>query len=160
MTQQVFIFIFALILMALVLVFGIKNLLLVTTTAEKVETLSFVEDLKKEVQTYYNFDVGSTKYLTLSVPADVNQICFFNNQLPLQGISDPVFLALLAGDKKNNVFILPLEHFQNPGPGFSIPHLTVRGPRNPLCIMTPNSLKLLIETVVIPNGVAVEVKER
>ena len=160
MTQQVFIFIFALIMMALVLTFGVRQLGIVIDTADKVETLTFIEALKKEVLTYYNFDVGSNKYLILPVPSDVNQICFFNNQLPVQGITDSVFKALLQGDKKNNVFVLPLEQFQNPGPGFFIPHLTVQGQRNPLCLTTSNSLKVLIETVALQNTVAVEVKQR
>ncbi len=160
MTQQVFIFIFALILMAVVLLFGIRQLVLVTSTADKIETLSFIDTLKKEVQTYANFDIGSTKYLTLSVPNDVNQVCFFNNQLPAQDIADPVFQALLTSDRRNNIFVLPLESFQSPGPGFFIPSLTVRGSRNPLCVTTPDSLKIILETIAVPQGVAVEVKER
>lgn len=147
-------------MMALVLIFGVRQLFLVTETAEKVETLSFIEDLKKEVQTYANFDVGSNKYLTLSVPAAVNQVCFFNSNLPISSITDPVFKALLKGDKRNNVFVLPLEEFQDPGPGFFVSHLIVQGSRNPLCVLTPNSLQIKIETVLVNNAVAVEVKER
>lgn len=160
MTQQVFLFIFALIMMAVVLLFGIRQLFIVTDTADKVETLTFVEDFKQELQTYANFDVGSSKYLTLSVPSDVNQICFFNSKKPIQGITDPVLKALLQSDKQNNLFVLPLERFQNPGPGFFIPALTVQGTKNPLCIMTSNSLKVFIETVFVDNKIAVEVKER
>jgi len=96
----------------------------------------------------------------LSVPNDVNQVCFFNNQFPARGVSDPVFQALLASDKRNNVFVLPLERFQNPGPGFFIPSLTVQGSRNPLCVTTPNSLKIILETIAVQQSVAVEVKER
>lgn len=160
MSQQVFIFIFALILSAAVLIFGVQQLLLLLGTGKTVETLSFVEALNKEAQTYATFDPGSTKLVTFSLPADVNQVCFFNNQLPVQGVSDPVFRALLRADTKNNVFILPLEQFQDPGPGFFIPHLTIRGSRNPLCVMTPGKLSLLLETIALPGSVAVEVKER
>lgn len=160
MTQQVFIFIFALIMMAFILMFGVRQVFLVTDTSDKIQTLSFVEDFKKEVQTYANFDIGSNKLVKLSVPSAVNQICFFNSKQPVQGISDLVFKALLKSDKKNNLFVLPLEEFQNPGPGFFIDHLTVIGQQNPICVMTANSFQVYIETIVVDNKIAVQVKER
>ncbi|MDP1694236.1 MAG: hypothetical protein Q8L34_01730 [Candidatus Woesearchaeota archaeon] len=160
MTQQVFIFIFALIMMAFVLMFGVRQVILVNDTGEKIATLSFVEDFKKEVQTYANFDVGSNKLVKLSVPSGVNQICFFNSNKPVRDISDPVLNALLRGDKKNNLFVLPLEKFQNPGPGFFIDHLTVEGQQNPVCVLTANDFQVYIETIVVDNKIAVNVKER
>ena len=160
MSQQVFIFIFALIMMALVLIFGVRQLFVVTDTATTVETLSFVEDFKQEVQAYTNFDVGSSKQVKLSLPSGVNQICFFNTQQPIQGISDPILRAFLEADKKNNLYVLPLEEFQNPGPGFFVPHLTVKGSNNPLCVLTPNGLLVIIETVAVDNTIAVAVRER
>ena len=160
MTQQIFIFIFALIMMALVLVFGIRQLFVVTDTASTVETLAFVEDFKKEVQTYTTFDAGSTKNVRISVPSAVHQLCFFNPQLPVAGISDPVFKALLQGDKKNNLFVLPLEEFQSPGPGFFIPHFVLQGPKNPYCTLAKKGLlQVMIETVSVDTTTAVTVRE-
>src|SRR3989344_3584699 len=159
MTQQIFIFIFALIMMALVLLFGVRQLSVVTTTADKVETLVFIDDFTKEIQSYTNFDIGSSKQVRLSLPSGINQVCFFDPKQPVQGISDPVFRALLEGDKKNNLYVLPLEEFQNPGPGFIVPHLITKGSHNPFCVLTPNGFRVIIETVAVDNTIAVAVRE-
>lgn len=158
MTQQVFIFLFALLLVALVLVFGVKQLLLVMSTADKVETLKFVDDFRKQVQTYAGFGIGSSKQLIIPLPSTVDQVCFFTPGQPLTGISDPVLRALLQSERKNNFYLLPLEQFQNPGPGFTIPYLVVRGPKNPLCILTPNDLRVQITTIEYQGGISVEVR--
>lgn len=160
--EQVFIYIFALIVMALVLVFGFRSILDIKEKAELTEISKFISNLKDLINTYYNFDVGSSKEIKLNAPSKVNEICFVNPKQEIKGkISDAFFYETLKENTKYNVYILPLDAYPEPAPDFIIEHLEVNEKNNPLCIKTKDGiLKAIIETKAKEKYVYVEMREK
>ena len=116
---QPFIYIFAIIVAALVLVFGTKAILDLKEKQELAELTTFVTKLKEDVAAYYRFDIGSSKELNLNLPRKVKKVCFTENKLE----------------------IFPKVFFLNE---FKIPYL--KPVETPLCIDTNGKLKAIIET--------------
>jgi len=116
---QPFVYIFAIIVAALILVFGTKSILDLRERQELVELATFVTDLKEEVAAYYRFDIGSSKELDLNLPRKVKQVCFYENKLKVS----PEIFALNEFKIK---YLKPVE--------------------TQLCINTNGKLKAIIET--------------
>jgi type II secretory pathway pseudopilin PulG len=158
-SNLVFIFLFALILMALILAFGIKSFMKVKATADLVELLTFEENLNEAVQQYYSFDAGSSAEKTFAVPSKITSVCFFDPRQPVtSGGLDPTLAFFLRENKKDTFYTLPLDAFPNPAPDFLIEHVTVDVSTNPLCISTQRKLTLFLETIVRTNNIFVQVK--
>lgn len=158
--NQVFIYISALLFMALILLFGVRSIMDFKEKAEFAELTKFVSDFKKEIENYYNFDVGSVKYLSLSVPGKVKQICFFNPDKKISVKVDDDFKFVLETDKQYNMYTLPLDAYPSPAPDFKIPHLVNTADENPLCVDTKSGvLKAVIETKEGKNDFFVDVRK-
>ncbi len=160
LSTQIFIFIFALIMIALVLGFGIKSLGTVKNTADKVELLTFITNLDEGIQEYYAFDVGSNKRVQLLLPNQVKEVCFVNPKEPLTTThKNQDFLFFLKNNKKDNLYILPLDAFTNPAPDFTIDNMIVPADQNPLCVKTQGKLDILIETVLYNDQIFVQIQQ-
>ncbi len=156
MTNQVFIFISALILMALILVFGIKSVRDLTKTSDSAELALFVGNIRDETAVFYNNDVGSSKELRLKIPKDVGEICIFDKDVKInKKHKDNLFNSILEGTNYN-VFILPLDNFQINQ--INVDYLKNDPSENPLCISTNGVFKGLIEVKSSENDVYVEIK--
>ncbi|MEK6903818.1 MAG: hypothetical protein AABW64_04190 [Nanoarchaeota archaeon] len=157
-SNLVFIFLFALILMALILAFGIKSFMGVKEAADLVELLTFEKNVNTAVQQYYSFDAGSSAEKTFAVPSKITSVCFFDPIQPLttRGL-DSQLDFFLRENKKDTFYTLPLDAFPNPAPDFLIQHITVDPSANPLCIPTKGKLSVVLETVARNNNIFVQV---
>ncbi len=156
--SQPFVYIFALVVGALILVFFFFFVLDLKKTADFTELSTFVNKLQDVIDGYGNFDVGSSKKISLSLPGKVEKVCFVNPDLALNTAGlDDFFASVLQSNKKNNLFILPLDAFPSPAPDFFIEGLIVLS-ENPLCVETDGVLKISVETMLHNNKIFVDVK--
>ena len=108
--SQPILFIFAAIVGALILFFGIRLVFNVKGTGELVEVSSFITNLNNDVEQYYNFDPGSSKVVKLDLPVSVKNVCFKNRvQDTLPSGVDSGINTLMQLNKNDNVFVYPAE---------------------------------------------------
>jgi len=72
------ILIFALIVGAFILLYGAKVILDLTAEADYVDLLDNIKDIENNVETFQNYDVGSSKVYDISLPEDVEKLCFYS----------------------------------------------------------------------------------
>jgi hypothetical protein len=132
MTSQVFIYIFIVIVMAMVLLFGFKQIVNIQNLNQKSVYLEFKSDFKDAVSNVYYKNKGSvlafskdSRNKPLILPNDVEQVCFDNS----------------------NVNILPYD-------SFVVDFLTGN-----LCIGNKNGLSFRLENVVINSETFVTISE-
>ena len=115
MLSQPFIFIFYLVVIAMILVFGVKVFSYLRCYDDRVEYHDFITRFESKISTIDNDAVGSNIGLSeLMIPSDVDEICFFNytrdynNELDEGVLSDDLRawmkIKLEAGDE-DNVYI-------------------------------------------------------
>ena len=154
---QPFVFIMALILMALIIIFGAKSVFQIKKTADIAELNKFIINLDNQVELMYNYNVGSSKDISLNLPTSIEKICFSNPGEPItSNVDDNFFRTILENDKSNNVFIHPLRKFRDFD--YKIDNLIVKSNENPLCFNTNGKLNGVMETVLVDNQVFVEIK--
>jgi len=143
--SQPFVMIFALIVMALIIVFGIRSFSQVKDAADDVELVKFVSKLQEEVNRYYNFDVGSSKQLALFAPVKAEKICFHDASRPINIQLDSFTKTTLESQRTANVFFLPLDNYDKTA--FTVKYLRNTAQENPLCLGQQNGRFIfLIET--------------
>ena len=156
-TAQTFTFIFALILMALILGYGVKSLVRLKAVSEDVEIGDFVFRIRDQVDAMYSFEIGSSKEADFFLPKKVERVCFFNSgeSITAVGMDEPLRQYVESAEGKN-MLVMPSVFAQNV---FSIDHLRSGGEEHPLCFATTGKLHLSLETVLGPDGkVYVEVR--
>lgn len=161
--SQPFIYIFAIILVALILLFGVRLITNLTKQSEEVELVVFVSDLKTQVNNFYHFDPGSSKELNILLPKKIKQLCFYSNKYPVTvELSHPDLKDLdliLQYPQSDNLYVIPLTAYSETT--FTIPNLQPPASENPLCF-TPKSgrLNALIETKAYQNNIYVEIRKQ
>src|SRR3989344_9656348 len=94
-TLQPFLFIMALFVMIMVVVFGTKSIMDIKGAADFTELSLFITNLKDEAQIFYHFDIGSSKLSRLGLPSNIEFVCFTNpGTTPTIPISDPFFKSI------------------------------------------------------------------
>ena len=122
---QPFVFIFALIVGALILIFGARYIIQLKDTGEQVQVVKFIERLREDVNQYYFLDVGSSKIIRINLPNKVKGICFKKVLESTSDILGPLerfssdFSRIITNDPNINVVILPLNIY----PNFKVDHL-------------------------------------
>jgi hypothetical protein len=139
--------IFGLIVGAFILFFGIKWLGSLTEEANYVDFLDRMKDLDNNIDTFQNYDKGSSKVFTLEFPEDVERVCFYDSSqgsdclddgkecsADLEGMFD------LVKSDEYNVYVMPpnvydqnrlkLEDFKTSG-------------GNPICVSNGGNLVLV-----------------
>ncbi len=148
-SMQVFSFMFALILIALILGYGVKTLVGVKKTSDDVELGDFILRLRDQADAMYSFDVGSTKNVELFLPVTIERVCFFNGDKKISAIGvDQSLQNRLDTNLGKNVFITPETFAANI---LFVEHLRA-GDENPLCFPTNGKLKIGMETVLGDDG--------
>lgn len=146
-----FIFIFAIIVGAIFLVWGVKTVMDLRSHGSYVQLAKFHEDFEAKVKTYYNLEKdSSTPYKISGLPSDIKYVCFttigssdFSNST-LDGAKksiDSIDKGLrfeLENNRGDNVFYLPLDAYGTTT--FKVPHL--RSATNPLCVSNGKSAYL------------------
>ena len=148
--MQVFSFIFALILIALILGYGVKSLMRLKGISEDVDLGDFVFRMKDEVNTMYTFDAGSSKEVTLFLPEKAERVCFYDSdkEVDLAGI-DNTLKNYLETNPGKNVFVMPFVFAQDV---FYIDHLRAGGDDNPLCFLTKGKIEMMLKTALGDDG--------
>ncbi|MFH0936343.1 MAG: hypothetical protein V1815_01535 [Candidatus Woesearchaeota archaeon] len=149
--SQPFIYILALITIVLLFFFGYKAINDFQQKAELVELGNFVNDLKYNIKTYYNFDVGSSKQINLNLPKKVKKVCFTNlNEIP--NSADPELKLLM--NNNDNMYIFPIEDFSMNS--FKIDYLKVS--QAPLCFNVNGKFIATITKIIYDKKSYVELK--
>ncbi len=149
--SQPFIYILALITIVLLFFFGYRAINDFQQKAELVELGNFVNDLKYNIKTYYNFDVGSSKQINLNLPKKVKKVCFINlNEIPSS--TDPELKLLI--NKNDNMYIFPIEDFSMNS--FKIDYLKVN--QAPLCFNVNGKFIATITKIIYNKKPYVELK--
>lgn len=150
--SQPIIFIFAIVVAALILTWGSYNIYKFTKTTRTIELGTALTDLKDLTNTYYNLDEGSSREINIKLPKQVKYICFTdpNEELNTYGLEqlDPNLPQLLQA-KGKNIFIIPTTI--KPSTYYINNLIPIE---NPLCVKTINSLKATIEN----RGTHVEIR--
>lgn len=107
--SQPFIYIFAMVVIAVVIYFGFSMVSEVSCLGENVEGAKFVKDLNKHVLEINSFSTGTKNKYTLTPPADVRGLCFISkdyslSNIPFQDIRVVVELEKEAGSLEHNMF--------------------------------------------------------
>jgi len=148
--MQVFTFLFALILIALILGYGLKSVVRVKTVSEDVELGDFVFRLRDEVEMMASFEVGSSKQVKLFLPEKVERVCFFDGGRDItMGNLDETLQQYLETNLGKNIFVMPFMFAQNV---FLVEHLRPGGQDNPLCFLTQGRVQMRLETVLRDDG--------
>jgi len=78
--EHTFIFIFALIVVAMILVWGTSTILKLKDTAGQVQLADSIEDVKEKAIVYYNLEAESSAPLNIRFPNGVECVCFLNKR--------------------------------------------------------------------------------
>lgn len=145
--SQPLVYIFALVVGALVLAYGISVLYDLVSVTNEVQTVDAINDFDDIVQTYYVFDEGSNKVWTLRYPNEVDALCFYDDTKNLDCKIDGMVcdpddlsegLSLYLADK--NVYILPLDLGYNTV-SYNIDHVEPEG-GNPVCVSNGKDIRI------------------
>lgn len=148
--SQPIIFIFILVVSALVLAFGIKAVLDLQQRADLIQLTTSVDDLKDLVETYYSFVEGSNTQTDISFPSDIKYICIAEDSYLIpENVKkyDKDIEAYIKASPDYNLFAVPLKYKIS---RFKIPNL--KPVIDPICFLNP--LKAIIEN----KGTYVEIR--
>ncbi len=149
LAEQPFIYIMGIVVTVLILAFGFRSITQIKEEASLVQVSTFITDLSRIVETYYNLNVGSSKEISLTVPDSIKMICFTNPNQPLTAVIEPELEFILTGSENVYLFNGKL------GPR-TIHHLEVNPLENPLCFQTKGKLIASLETKSRERQVYVE----
>jgi len=85
--SQVLVYILAVIIMAMILIFGYKALIDMKDRARMAQLIQFRSELKSEI-TSIGLDYGTSKLESFRPPADYRQVCFVNLDHTYEGVND------------------------------------------------------------------------
>jgi len=105
--DQIFVYIFAVVIMGLIIIFGARAIIKTRNFSEQAEVTKFFDDIQTSVDRVYDYDLGSSLELkNIRVPSVVKEVCFqyhfgytnvYVNEIPGKDI-DPNSVGL---DNKN-----------------------------------------------------------
>ena len=154
-----FIYVFGIIVAALILAFGFSSILKLTKTVDEASLSKSVEGLREKVDFYYTLEPGSKKQFKLDssikLPSKIEQACFVKPKSPLTSQLPDSSLAPLIQNSNYNLYFLPLTSFKNTR--FLVKNLEPK--TNPLCIKTTGFLSFTLETKATPEKVYVELSQ-
>ena len=143
--DQPFVIIFALVVASVILILGYYSISGLIKTAGSVETAKFYGDLKKNVEIYYNYAPGTNALIKLSVPDDINGVCFVElntvdeSDIKYKGVAEDVGAFKKTADY--NVFFSIKENIKPVSP-LRIEKLKPK--ENPTCKDTLGRLDLVL----------------
>lgn len=121
---QPLVYAFALIVGALILVWGISTILKLKDTAGATELAKFASKVESETQQYLNFDEGSTTTIKIILPDKIKYLCFYESQKPQKCMLDgkpciitqidESFAAIANTKTQDNMFFLPYGAYNLP----------------------------------------------
>jgi len=143
--DQPFVIIFALVVASVILILGYYSISGLIKTADSVETAKFYSDLKKNVETYYNYASGTNAQIKLNVPEGISGVCFVElnsvdeSDIKYMGVAEDVGAFKKTADY--NVFFSIKENIKPISP-LRIERLKPK--ENPLCKDTIGRLDIVL----------------
>jgi len=152
-----FIYIFGIIVAALIIAFGYSAITRLSGTVEEASLAKSVESLREKVDFYYTLEPGSKKQFklgdALKIPYKVKYACFVKPKSPITAqLPDPSLQALIQ-NSNYNLYFIPLTSYKTTR--FLVKNL--EPPINPFCIKTQGSLSFTLETKATEEKVYVEI---
>lgn len=130
--DQVFVYIFALVVAALIIGFGYYVITKVMNLGKEVETIKFKQDLEKNINLYYDFAPGTSANLQIRVPSGIKAVCFIisgdSSSIEYKEVRE---LASVVKDK--NIFFATTKTDANAEPAYIA---KFKPEPDPLCIST------------------------
>ena len=105
--QQIFTWIFILILAVTVLFFGIKTVRQGEDFKDEVLLIDFYKNLEKKINDFYFLDIGSSGREDFILPSEVTRVCFIN---PTYNVDPDDYMESLK--EFSNVFVFPVTEFR------------------------------------------------
>jgi hypothetical protein len=134
---QPFVYIFIIVVAALILFFGFKAVRDILNLQEGVEFSTFVINLDEEIEKVYHLDYGSSFSLEdMAVSSNINEICFLDLDKPrdVGNIEDEIARELIDSAVNKNIFFISEDELLDP---FFNEKIVVRE-ENPLCVKVEN----------------------
>lgn len=166
-----FIYIFAIIMGALILAWGISTVYKLMATACEVENAKMAKDLEAGINEYFNYDEGSAKQVPMRLCKDMKYVCITDpatadmtkcKKKTKEGkivdcandkaIATTVFTAILKSQAKaskaENLFFLPLDAAKRTR--FTLLHVKpAEGQGNPLCFAAGSKMVMTSKTTYV-----------
>lgn len=143
--DQPFVIIFALVVASVILILGYYSITGLKETADSVETVKFYNDLRNNVEKYYNYASGTNAQVKLSVPNGINGVCFVElnsvdeSDIKYKGVAEDVNAFKKSADY--NVFF-SIDKGVKPASPLRIEKLKPK--ENPLCKDTIGKLEIVL----------------
>lgn len=102
--SQIFSYVLALVILALVFIFGYKAISGMQERTDEAAFIQFQSDLKNNVETTMNY--GDEKYDEIDVPGDYNKVCFIGLHAAAGSVTDPIIKDHIESSLKENVFLI------------------------------------------------------
>jgi hypothetical protein len=107
--SQIFIYMLAIIITALILIYGYNSFKKIKEQGEVTELINFQTNIKRSVDTL-SYDYGSVKTKEFNVPGNFRKVCFvsLNPLPPLSALNKyPLIKDSVASNVQKNVFLWP-----------------------------------------------------
>ena len=139
--SQPILFIFAAVVGAMILFYGIRTVFQVKQTAELAEVSSFISNLEKDLEQYYYLDTGSSKVVKLNLPGNIQDICFRNvNVNTVPNDVDTKLNTLMQINPNDNLFVYPIKEGKS---SFKVKYLVAYPKTNvALCFKNKEDIKI------------------
>ena len=135
---------FGLIVGAFILLYGAKTILDLTSQADYVDFLDTTKDLEATIQTFQNYDPGSSKVYALNLPDGVETLCFYDASQDVSCTEDGQLCSAdlsgnfeLVADSQFNLYVFPLALYDENR--FPIENFVTKG-GNPICVSNGGSV--------------------
>jgi hypothetical protein len=152
-----FIYIFGVIVAALIIIFGYGAISRLTNTVNEASLAKSVESLRDIVDFYYTLEPGSKKQFkfkdAIKIPNQIKAVCFVKPKALINAQVPDEAIRTLIQTTKHNVYFLPLNAFRTTR--FRVEYLEPI--KNPLCINTPGLLSFTLETKATEEEIYVEI---
>ena len=148
--EQIFVWIFVLILAVSILFFGVKTIRQGENLKDEVLLVDFFKNLERSINDFYYLDIWSSGTREFILPNGVEEVCF-TNIIGVIGGQHRDYLTLLSS--YSNVFIFPETEFKENR--YNITNFVVNT-ENPLCVPASGGrLRIKLENI----GRFVEIKK-
>ncbi|MFA5175642.1 MAG: hypothetical protein WC413_00060 [Candidatus Nanoarchaeia archaeon] len=118
-TEQIFIYIFAIVVIAVLIFLGLKFLGYITATSDKVEFANTLTAIQKHINVAYNLAPGSVIQRQIAIPKSTKFICFIDtDNVDYSKITDStakniIQMRINSGEKDNFYYQLNVKGSNN-----------------------------------------------
>jgi len=128
MMSQPFVMLFAIIVGALIFVWGTYYIYKIVNLSEDVQLTDTMNKFQRIVDQYYHFNEGSSRDYNIILPSKFDKICFYSSDLGWSPSDSGLNRGFMESRRNDTIFVLPLKG----DCVFSVRNIRPEG-KNPLC---------------------------